>query len=917
MPIIGGKYVSPNKKRTKSFDEGTSTLLTPTKAAETQTTSTGGMSTLLTPTKAATTIKRGGGSNLPMSTLSTPTTGAVPIKDGFDFSGKVEVIGKGGEVEETKYYKEGKKVGGIYKTKGGEFVAEKEKGVKSTMFQFDTEGGTKREVVELGGSTGGARITEYEMIIGGSSSQEFDIVGGGDIDLVGGFNTSKVYGGTRTDMGDIFKMDIPLYSPGTIYSYQTGEYKGTPLTETRVVQPIGESRLATREEQLLVNPMTVEARGGFIGQINEKGEYIKMSSGEVSSPLDWKGVTGETGVKVKNMFSQELPTFTKVEEKIINWEGKEGDIFTKVDRQFLGGIATGIIPSTKGELALMGGTVALGFATGGISTSFKIGVGAASKIIGGGMVGAYGISTGIKMSLEPDIAAKGEVLGMSARDFGLFTGGFRLGYKTFIPKTEIISLRETKIPAFKEERYNVIANGKLYRVGKYEINVEKQPPRIKYTSTEFRELFNMKPLEVKYLPKVTSKVKTPFRVINEEPFTILEQKPMGKIGKVGMVEGVSKEFKLQTDIYGASNVEKYLVKGLYKYKTGVPAPSSEKELVSFFNKNKIRFMSDIQTTKSFKMDIGKKPIEVNLEPIGKRTSRFVALTEITPIKETEVFSLSRSNIVFKDVTYPFARASGRTPQMKGVTLEWNEPIILSSGKDVTFIRTSGGKRTPLSNTFLKKIQEQKYVLIPKPIIKTASAKIVTQELQTPELISQVVSPSLNNVQKGFSQEDLVRTRFIEKDIPTNIFSNEFISVNLHKNAGKEVNKNISKEINKNMNINIEKNINKEMTKEISKNIQKEMQKQIQKNTLRSTFRDFGWGFTTRGFFKPPIFFIPRGKLNEFSGMKTFERGFKWTPSLGAVLGKEFGISFERMEFGEVTGLFERPFKTGIKLPTII
>ena len=80
--------------------------------------------------------------------------------------------------------------------------------------------------------------------------------------------------------------------------------------------------------------------------------------------------------------------------------------------------------------------------------------------------------------------------------------------------------------------------------------------------------------------------------------------------------------------------------------------------------------------------------------------------------------------------------------------------------------------------------------------------------------------------------------------------------------------------------------------------------------------DFRWGYKARvappGFVIPPLFF-PEGR----GRTKTFERGFKWTPTFGAALGREFGISFDKMELGGMTGLFERPFKTGIKLPTII
>lgn len=101
--------------------------------------------------------------------VSTPTPTPTPtgVKAPTGFTGKVEEIGEGRKVVETKYYKGGREVGRLFGYKG-ETYAKTEKRIKEARFEFDTEGGTKKEVVELGEFEGGtgARISAYEMMIG-------------------------------------------------------------------------------------------------------------------------------------------------------------------------------------------------------------------------------------------------------------------------------------------------------------------------------------------------------------------------------------------------------------------------------------------------------------------------------------------------------------------------------------------------------------------------------------------------------------------------------------------------------------------------------------------------------------------------------------------------------------------------------
>jgi len=66
-------------------------------------------------------------------------------------------------------------------------------------------------------------------------------------------STQYTYGQTKVDYGKQIP-DTTAYLPGTIYSYQVGEYKGVPVYQTRVVQETGESRFATQEEARELSP---------------------------------------------------------------------------------------------------------------------------------------------------------------------------------------------------------------------------------------------------------------------------------------------------------------------------------------------------------------------------------------------------------------------------------------------------------------------------------------------------------------------------------------------------------------------------------------------------------------------------------------------------------------------------------------
>ena len=245
--------------------------------------------------------------------------------------------------------------------------------------------------------------------------------------LQGSLTGSQVqYGGTRMDMGLGMPSDAKQHfetfgvmKPGTIYSTTTGEtFKGEPVFKTSVIGEDWSSRTATREEQLILDPMTETI-----------GTGRKTKVGQL-----WGETTGE----IKEFGGEEWGAGVYAEKKIEAWSFKGGKA-----RQITGGIVSGIIPTSKGELIKTGVSFGIGAGIGAgvkggslllgsipkagkyVAPAFKLGA------YGGGtyLTGAYALSVAGRVSGEEDYYAKGEILGESGREFGALGLGYGVGAK--------------------------------------------------------------------------------------------------------------------------------------------------------------------------------------------------------------------------------------------------------------------------------------------------------------------------------------------------------------------------------------------------------------------------------------------------------------------------------------------------------
>ncbi len=223
---------------------------------------------------------------------------------------------------------------------------------------------------------------------------------------------------TRTDLGQRF--DIPIYKPGTIYSSQTGITEGgIPIIDTRFIKEDWSSRLATREEQLMLDPLTVK----------EGGRTTKVGQ-----------IYGEELGKIKKFAKTDWAPGTYIGEKLVDYTSDKGKTLQRI-----GGGVAGLIPKTKGGFLVTAATLGIGA---GVGAGIRGGTYALSRIprygqtiasgfkattFGAGLV-IGGIYTQHKITAiryAPTPFAEGEIVGQSIREIGAFGYGTKVGAKGF------------------------------------------------------------------------------------------------------------------------------------------------------------------------------------------------------------------------------------------------------------------------------------------------------------------------------------------------------------------------------------------------------------------------------------------------------------------------------------------------------
>ena len=147
--------------------------------------------------------------------------------------------------------------------------------------------------------------------------------------------------------------------------------------------------------------------------------------------------------------------------------------------------------------------------------------------------------------------------------------------------------------------------------------------------------------------------------MGEDPFFVSEFRQGSKIARIKRITGTSEDINVRTSqLYP---LEKFVLK---RYAESITKkPMSEKTATKFFKKESDFTRSLIETTK--KTEINLRDRTLKLLPEGRRTDFNIGITRTKPLFETPIERVFTSETLFKDISNVLARASGKTPKLKG------------------------------------------------------------------------------------------------------------------------------------------------------------------------------------------------------------------------------------------------------------
>ena len=449
---------------------------------------------------------------------------------------------------------------------------------------------------------------------------------------------------------------------------------------------------------------------------------------------------------------------------------------------FIGQVGAEFIPTTPKETALTGATIMLTSGTGMVG---KVSRGVLS--VAGGM-GA----------VNPELTPSQRVASALIPATMGFTGAKNLFFRektTTLPVSiqgnrVVAPSRQMPEPYALERAFTVVREGKPYRIAQYDIMGFKKQPSVKVTTTRFREMFKMQPLRAEINIPKTYTTKTLGFAVNEQPFVVGSRTQGGRSFNVDLIIGEQIPGSLQS-YRGLPKVQQLLWKRLAERIVGRPVSFSNVPKVLKLNREVV--MSSISNINLGKVRwASSRKAVLTSAKYGRTTSTNLGITEIKPFIETDLLSISKGTTLFKDVSKPFARATGRTPGLKQTIIEAKEPIILDS-EPVKFQQPASIKKTPLSKTFaLQKTATVLAKVFPKtkPVkLTTTYTKPTTMRLLSLPQSKQAVTSTArqeNIFNLGLSYGTLLNNQLKQEGFPQLKFQQESKTIEALKSIDKQV-----------------------------------------------------------------------------------------------------------------------------------
>lgn len=405
------------------------------------------------------------------------------------------------------------------------------------------------------------------------------------------------------------------------------------------------------------------------------------------------------------------------------------------------------------------------------------------------------VAGGTRTALDPEETTLNRILGGVEAGTGAFILGAKGVQFLRTPVVKRIPLREVKTPEAIEVQKLIQLRGKQTTATVFDITGELSAPAIIQRTTRGKQIIDIlgkqlekvvrvggKPVislrargKLEFIPARTFSIRTPEVIIGKQPFLVSEVREGSRIARLSQIVGTEGRISLK-GFKELPRLEKFLLQSGAELLTGRKVPLSQVPKILSIQKQ--RFSSLIETEKLFKIRPGKTFSEFELIPRGRRIQRFIAVSEAEKLATTDTLELLKVKTLFKDVTFPFARATGKTPTLDTLILKMKP----SRGIDDTikFIKPAKITKTPFSKTFQQQ-EEVVQSLASKVILPTPkSTGPTTTILKTP---TEKVFPSIVGGIGGVEAESIfagegafettepsitgrVRPLMIDKQIPS-------------------------------------------------------------------------------------------------------------------------------------------------------
>lgn len=353
-----------------------------------------------------------------------------------------------------------------------------------------------------------------------------------------------------------------------------------------------------------------------------------------------------------------------------------------------------------------------------------------------------------------------------------------------------IPLRKLKTtPEFLEFQQPLRIGGKETTISRYIIKQELTPPTIELPPSKGLGYLGREDI-LTYRPPKIQTTQTIYPVIGEgSPIITLTTKSSGRVGELNILRGKSIPRNIE-ELGQLSKVEQFTWQRLAEMVTG-GRPVSLQNVPKILKQGSQKISSMLKQMNLGKIKkVGKDKFIIDLLPpskAGRRTRTFQTVGEVISVKETPQYDILTGRVIFKDVTKPFARATGKTPSMIGKIIRIKEPIVIGeeAGAGVSRISPADIKKTPLKQTFQNLlVQTQKPM--PTPVKIAKPKKLITKEPSPRYGISGLLvggvsrtrvgdthidSRIISDVRAGFSEtllpyQEKISAKTKEKDVVT-------------------------------------------------------------------------------------------------------------------------------------------------------